>query len=113
MINVKLFTICLRLSNTGDILLDLFLISDNVNFKVTSSYLLKKTVMLPEFIGVFNQSKDAILAACLTTTTSMAKVGRKGFSIQFYYFCLYWYFICRWRIFHILKSVYVMESFAF
>ncbi|XP_028395841.1 serine/threonine-protein kinase 36-like [Dendronephthya gigantea] len=61
-----------QLSICGDLLIELFLNSGNVLFKITTSFLFQ--TLFPECLDVFNQSQDDILTAILVTITSMPKV---------------------------------------
>jgi hypothetical protein len=66
---------CFRLSNCGDLLIELFLNSDDILFKITTSFLCRS--LFPEHRDAFNQSQDDVLTAMLSTITSMPKVQFK------------------------------------
>jgi hypothetical protein len=61
-----------RLSSCGDLLIELFLHSNNILFKITTSFLFQ--TLFPECRDVFSQSQDDILTAILSTITSMPRV---------------------------------------
>ncbi|CAB4017334.1 serine threonine- kinase 36-like, partial [Paramuricea clavata] len=61
-----------QLSSCGDLLIELFLHSNNILFKITTSFLFQ--TLFPECRDVFSQSQDDILTAILSTITSMPRI---------------------------------------
>ena len=66
------FSLYFRLSSCGDLLIELFLNSDNILFKITTSYLFP--TFFQECSDVFNESQDDILTSILTTITNLPRV---------------------------------------